>query len=376
MAMKVDRFIAVRALRTIQKEGIETFSFFLPGARIIEVADISRLSRDSGNQLKGFQRKEIRNHIRSIVEYLDQGGVLFPNAIIMALAPDVSFKQSRGPSPEHIEKTAVAGTLHIPLKDEGHRVAWIVDGQQRSLALAQSKNKLLSVPIIGFVCTDIELQREQFILVNKAKPLPSRLINELLPEVNTLLPRDLSLRKLPSELCNQLNLDPRSPFHKLIKRASNTNDNAVVTDTALEKAIQRNLRPPMGALNQYKGMGSEPSNTDAMYDTLLRYWATVRDVFDEAWGLSPNNSRLMHSAGIRSMGGLMDQILLRADGQAKPWDEVREALQRIQPFCCWTEGVWDGLGWPWNEVQSTTSHISKLTDYLSRLDRDLTRKKL
>lgn len=41
--------------------------------------------------------------------------------------------------------------------------------------------------------------------MNKAKPLPTRLINELLPEVDVLLPRDLASRKLPSELCNVLN---------------------------------------------------------------------------------------------------------------------------------------------------------------------------
>jgi hypothetical protein len=52
------------------------------------------------------------------------------------------------------------------------------------------------VPVIGFVSSDIETHREQFILVNKAKPLPTRLINELLPELSTLLPRDLAVRSV------------------------------------------------------------------------------------------------------------------------------------------------------------------------------------
>ena len=48
--------------------------------------------------------------------------------------------------------------------------------------------------------TALIVQREQFILVNKAKPLPTRLINELLPETGGIvLPRDLSARKVPSE---------------------------------------------------------------------------------------------------------------------------------------------------------------------------------
>src|SRR6202035_3192634 len=108
------------------------------------------------------------------------------------------------------------------------------------------------------------MQREQFILVNKSKPLPTRLINELLPEVNAMLPRDLATRKLPSELCNLLNRDPKSPFHHIIRRESDENTpSTVLVDTALIEAILRNLKPPMGALSQYKG--THDSDADAMY---------------------------------------------------------------------------------------------------------------
>jgi DGQHR domain-containing protein len=75
-------------------------------------------------------------------------------------------------------------------------VAWIVDGQQRSLALAKADNPDIAVPVIGFVSDSLAIRREQFILVNKAKPLPTRLINELLPETgDILLPRDLQCPK-------------------------------------------------------------------------------------------------------------------------------------------------------------------------------------
>ena len=211
--------LIVRAVKTTQGDGVDVFSFFLYGSDIVRVADISRIVRDEG-ELKGFQRKEIRSHVNSIVEFLDSGPVLFPNAIILALSPEVEFKYSRGSRPEGFVDVADSGTLAIPLRDEGQRVAWIVDGQQRSLALARAKDSRIPVPVIAFVSADLETQREQFILVNKAKPLPTRLINELLPEVSALLPRDLAARKLPSELCNMLNKDPRSPFHKLIRRES------------------------------------------------------------------------------------------------------------------------------------------------------------
>jgi DGQHR domain-containing protein len=255
---------------------------------------------------------------------------------------------------------------------EGRRVAWIVDGQQRSLALAKSKNNRIPVPVVAFISPDIETQREQFILVNKAKPLPTRLINELLPEVDVLLPRDLSSRKLPSELCNILNRDPSSPFHKLIRRESvASNQQGVVVDSAVIDSIKRNLRPPMGALSQYKG--TVETDTKAMYKALLVYWSAVRDTFPEAWGRAPTNSRLMHSAGIKAMGALMDQIMLRADSTSNPEKEIRESLARIAANCRWTSGVWEGLNWRWNEIQSTTQHISRLSEHLIRLDRELSR---
>ena len=209
-------------------------------------------------------------------------------------------------------------------------------------------------------------------IVNKAKPLPTRLINELLPEVDVLLPRDLANRKLPSELCNILNRDPNSPFYKLIRRESVSDTQlSVVVDSAVIESIKRNLRPPMGALSQYKG-GVE-TDTQGMYRTLLVYWSAVRDIFPDAWGKTPTSSRLMHSAGIKAMGALMDQIMLRADSTAKPEKEIRDSLARIAPHCRWTSGVWEELNWRWNEIQSTTQHISRLSEYLIRLDRDLSR---
>jgi DGQHR domain-containing protein len=167
--------LTIRALRTYQVSGVETFALFMRANDIMRIAEISRISHDDKDGLKGFQRKEIQQHVRGIVEYLDQGEVLFPNAIILAFGPEVQFRQSRGPSPDSVQKITDAGTLTVPIREEGRRVAWIVDGQQRSLALSRTKNSELAVPVIGFVSPDIATQREQFVLVNKAKPFAKSL---------------------------------------------------------------------------------------------------------------------------------------------------------------------------------------------------------
>jgi hypothetical protein len=81
----------------------------------------------------------------------------------------------------------------------------------------------------------------------------------------------------------------------------------------------------------------------------------------------------MHSAGIRAMGALMDTVMLRADAAADKAAAIRATLQRLAPHCCWTSGTWEGLGLMWNEIQSTSQHITKLSDHLMHVERDLAR---
>ena len=360
----VNAEVVVRALHTTQGEGLDVYAFFMRGADIVRMADISRVSRDDNDSLRGFQRPEIRSHVKGIVDYLNQGPVLFPNAIILALSPSVHFAASRGTRPTGDEGIAQSGTLTIPLYDEGQRVAWIVDGQQRSLALSQADNGEIAVPVVGFVSDRLDVQREQFILVNKAKPLPTRLINELLPETSgVLLPRELGMRKVPSELCNLLNRDPASPFFQLIKRPSDgaSPNTAVITDSAVINMIRSSINNPLGALAIYRTakQGREGADLENMYRLLVTFWSAVRSVFAEAWGLDARHSRLMHSAGILAMGVLMDRIYARISPQEDAKVVERE-LRKVAPACRWTQGVWDSLGVAWNEIQNTPRDIRRL----------------
>ena len=360
--------IVVRALHTTQGDRVDVYAFFIKGADIVKVADISRLERDESDALKGFQRPEIRQHVKGIVDYLNQGNVLFPNAIILAISPDVRFAASRGTRPTGDQGLAQIGTLTIPIYEEGKKVAWIVDGQQRSIALSQAAHSNVAVPVVGFVSDSLAVQREQFILVNKAKPLPTRLINELLPETaGIVLPRDLAARRVPSELCNLLNRDPASPFFRLVRRASDRpNTGAVVTDTALMTAIRNSMNNPLGALAFYKSSSRDGSEVETMYRLLVTYWSAVKAVFPDAWGTDPRQSRLMHSAGLVAMGLLMDRIYARLSGGEEDLAAVQRELERLAPACHWTSGTWETLGLAWNEIQNTPRDIRRLQESLVR----------
>src|SRR5215813_2119140 len=223
-----------RAIRIVQNAKHPLFMFSLNPDELEKVAEISRVARDDAGQLLGYQRPEVKRHVKSIVEYLDSQEVLFPNSIILALSSACDFQQVRGPKVE--EGPSQAGTLTIPIPRDGQeKPAWIVDGQQRALALFQSRRRDFPVPVNAFVADEVELQRDQFLRVNSTKPLPKGLSTELLPEVDTLLPPNLAARKTPSALCDMLNRDPESPFRGLIRRSSLTpadRKTAVVVDTA------------------------------------------------------------------------------------------------------------------------------------------------
>ncbi|WP_050479097.1 DGQHR domain-containing protein DpdB [Herbaspirillum rhizosphaerae] len=346
------------------------YCFAVPGNSLTKIADLSRVKRSNKDQLEGFQRKEIQQHVKQITDYLDKGPSLFPNAIILALAPQVRFVKSRGPKGEETVLGIDSGRLHLPAKEGAEKVAWIVDGQQRSLALAKSNHGELLVPVIAFESGSLDTQRQQFILVNRAKPLSQRLVNELLPETDdAFLPRDLAVNKIPSELCNLLHKDRKSPFFGRVNRTSAKLERAdAINDSAIIQMIRDRINLPTGALTHFKGFSSSGADTNSMHKVLVAYWSAVAETFPEAWDLSPERSRLTHSVGIRAMGSLMDRMSSRISLKDKDLKAafIRE-LKSISSLCAWTTGHWPLINAPWNSIEMTSRGLTQLSSVINTL---------
>ena len=364
------QFLERRALRIDQNPLHPLYLFSLTGDELMKIADISRLSRDEGGKLIGYQRAGVRRHVQDIVEYLDQDSILFPNSIILAISSRVRFKQSRGPATG--DGLAKAGTLEIPLPlNGGPKPAWIVDGQQRAIALTKCKKRDLPIPINAFVADEIELQRDQFLRVNNAKPLPRGLITELLPEVTTTLPSKLSSKKMPAAICDWLNRESRSPFCGLIRRATTPKEDIskmAVSDNSVVKMIEESLSQPSGCLFPYRNIATGETDFEGITSILVTFWTAVSKAFPDAWGKPPSKSRLMHGAGIRSMGRLMDRIMpiINLRKPTAESDVIRE-LNLIAPICRWTKGRWEDMdGMRWDEIQNVPRHIHVLTNVLIR----------
>jgi DGQHR domain-containing protein len=200
-----------------------------------------------------------------------------------------------------------AGTLYIPIDDnisDNKKSGWIVDGQQRVAAIREAKLDQFPICVVAFIAEDVQEQREQFILVNSTKPLPKGLIYELLPETNVKLPSLLQRRRFPAKLTGRLNNDEDSPLKNMIRTP--TSNEGVIKDNSIIRMIENSLSD--GVLYRFRNTAKQENDVGKMLQVLKAFWSAVSEVFPHAWGLLPRKSRLMHGAGIVSLGFLMDAI--------------------------------------------------------------------
>ena len=364
-----------KALRVKQPSGKELYLLSLRADELSFVAGISRVARDNDGKLIGYQRADVRKHVREIAEYLQTKDMMLAHPLILSFNSKVKFVSSRGQKTS--DGLAVAGMLRIPFSNQSdNKPAWIVDGQQRALAISQCRDRSFAVPICGFIADDVEIQRDQFLRINNTKPLPRGLVAELLPEVSSPLPPNLAVRRIPAAICDLLNREEASPFRGLIRRPSSSAEQkkvAVVFDTVVIKMIEESLTHTSGCLFPYRNIATGDCDHVAVWSILITFWSAVKHTFPEAWGKSPVHSRLMHGVGIRSMGKLMDRIMggidIRNRDAAKT---VRREIALVAPACRWTCGRWEELGdTAWNELQNLHKHLSILSNFLIRtyLDR-------
>lgn len=364
------KFIERKALRIAQPSGRELFLLSLSGEELLNVAGISRVSRANDGKLIGYQRAEVRKHVREIAEYLKTPEMILAHPLILCFGSQVRFVSSRGAKTS--DGLAVAGMLRIPISgNPDNKPAWIVDGQQRALAISLCEKQKFAVPICAFVADDVEIQRDQFLRINNSRPLPRGLITELLPEVSSPLPARMALRKMPAAICDLLNREETSPFKGLIRRPSTPTAErrkAVVADTVIIKMIEESLTHTSGCLFPYRNVATGECDHAGIWAVLVTFWSAVRDTFPEAWGKPPTKSRLMHGVGIRSMGKLMDRMMGSIDPLTRDAGKsVRRELGVIEPLCHWTSGRWEELGdVGWNELQNLHKHLSVLSNFLIR----------
>jgi DGQHR domain-containing protein len=351
------------ALQVRQGERRTLYSFAVDGKTLHQFAAVSRLRRDEERAILGYQRPEVLSHIGEIRRYLESTSPMIPNAIVVAFDERVRFVRHDGlngcPYSRH-------GELVIPFDGSGAGESlpgWIVDGQQRAAAIREAQIESFPVCVTAFITSDLQEQREQFILVNTTKPLPKGLIYELLPGTESRLPTLLQRRRFPAHLMDRLNNDPSSPFHRLIRTP--TTPQGIVKDNSVLRLLENSLTD--GALHPYRDPVTGRGDEETMLSIVNAFWTGVREAFPDAWGQPPRRSRLMHGAGVVAMGYVMDAIADRYRSQTLTSELFHEDLEPLVEICSWTHGYWDFGGGDirkWNEVQNTSKDVFRLANLL------------
>lgn len=361
--------IRIPALEIRQGANQRIYCFGIDGKKLDEFTTVSRIKRSEEASLQGYQRPEVSKHIAGIREYLESGDPLFPNAIVIAFDGRVRFEPT---NESESDQLSVPGILVVPVVSTGtqeEKPGWIVDGQQRVAAVRASRLGAFPLCATAFITDRLEEQTSQFMLINNTKPLPKGLLYELLPGAEGLLPPALMRRQYAACLMEHLSFrDARGPLFGRIKMP--TNPDGIIKDNSILKTLENSLSD--GAFYELRPGGPTPDE-DSILATVNAFWSAVSKVFPEAWTLPPKESRLVHGAGVVSLGYLMDSIVEKRKGDRRPGQplvstEVFEKdLSLIEPICRWTSGTWNFERQPpreWNAVQNVSGDILLLSSYL------------
>ena len=352
------RMLRLPALEVCQGASRKLYSFAVDGKLLRDFCAISRVSRHDGHGLNGYQRPEVVSHITQIREYLESDNPILPNAIVVAFNESVKFRASSRREQSDAPFSRF-GLLEIPIQDgisDMDKPGWIVDGQQQAAALRDARVDAFPVCIVGFIARGLEEQRQQFILVNATKPLPKGLIYELLPSTDGKLPLALQRRRHPALLSERMNFDSDSPLLGMIRTP--TNGTGVIADNSILKMIENSLSDGVLYLHD---------DIEKQLRVLKQFWFAVKEVFPDAWGQVPRKSRLMHGAGVISMGFVMDTIAHHHNKNGDITTRVfAKNLEPLRDACQWTKGHWEfeGNRLKWNEVQNVPRHIQLLSNFL------------
>jgi DGQHR domain-containing protein len=247
--------------------------------------------------------------------------------------------------------------VEIEIDAGGQMPGYVVDGQQRLNALYGLPDKDFEVFVSALICENYEELRRQFILINNTRPLPKALIYELLPSVSDL-PEQFASRSFAAALTEKLNFKDSSLKGKIYQH---TNPAGVIRDTAIQKVIMTSAEN--GALRE---IALRSDADEEAFKIISDYYAAVQRTFRKDWeNHTPKTSRLIHGAGIRAMGYVMD-LLWERNG-ARNQAAFEEGLACLDGHTAWTSGTWrfaDNEIVPWNAIQNVDKQINGLAHYL------------
>ena len=124
----------------------------IDGKLLSSFATVTRIKRDNGAGLTGYQRPEVVSHIGEIKAYLESETPMIPNAVVVAFDTRVRFEPGLGFGAA--TDYAQPGTLVIPVDKrlpDQEKPGFVVDGQQRLAAIRDARIKSFPICVSAFI---------------------------------------------------------------------------------------------------------------------------------------------------------------------------------------------------------------------------------
>lgn len=332
-----ERKLQMLAMRYLLRPNLYEYVFGFDLKNVTRIARIARIGYDHDSVLSGFQREQQKAWIKELTGKLNSPTASVTDPVTVFMEKDI-VTWTPVKFPAKIEKginQPEFGIITLPYSENFHddeKPAILIDGQQRSLAAGKTDRESIPILVTGYIedLSDNQFLTDEFIKNNSHKNLPKDLL-DLLATISSpqVLPGKIEKRVEADLLTEILNRDETSPFHNLIK--SPANPEGYIAMRSVIDMIQTSQRS-----GHLQGI----LKTEEQKIVLINYWTAVSRVFDRAWSLPPNESKLTHGVGIAAMGALMDVILPRIGKRiwaANAVDLIVTELQLIANKCIWTE---------------------------------------
>ncbi|WP_186001970.1 DGQHR domain-containing protein [Corallococcus sp. Z5C101001] len=379
--------------------GTSRYQLTCNGRLIRSIARIDRLDALAGT---GNQRDEIRRHVSDISKGI-RSGTQVPNSVLLVLLSEhvtlegdeetpSSFISIR-PLDQFIDTPIPGNTndlaqsfrlveLDFPFRKaafDEEKSAVLVDGQQRTAAL--SLVDLDAIPAfslsINAIVADESEAKKIFMVSNSTVKIETQFSRALLASLEES-PGYLREEQIRAQAAKMLALEEKtSPFLDLVQYPG----------------IKKDKRPPIAYNSIFQILttftdSSLPIGDDAktLAEVVARSFTAVRNAWPTAWAKKPNDSRLMHGAGLRAMANLLvnklEQFFPEHEGNIDSpelWKALEHSLGRLKNTVIWTvqdtaTSTAQAKNNYINEIsnrQNTNQDITKLSNFLKKESLDL-----
>lgn len=325
------------------KMGDKTYyTFSIHPSDLLKISYVSHRMKGHGSDSKAYQRMVNRGRLKSIRQYITEGGV-FPTNVVANLSERPQFDIGE----QHAKHNDNSRFGWLTLEPK-YRSAWIIDGQHRLYAYsghsAASKDFL---SILAFEQLDESTQANMFVDINsKQKSVPPSVLNVLYSELNwqSSDPKDRAQAVVSRAIQRLGEDDSSSPFYGRIQQSEHSrNPYQSVTITALFNKLGSPgffYERKRGSKNMAFGpLWFEADNTQMVrrVQTIVNRWfGIIREHNTDWWelGKAPGGGLCMNDSVVAHLDVLMTVFEHLRDEEKLDWLDAssEELASAIEPY--------------------------------------------